>query len=136
MDKQPVIVYVEDDMLSRKVMQMILCKRLGLQHVTIFEDSSDVVDRVKSLDPKPDVVFLDIHMEPYSGLELLQMLRELPQLADVPIIAMTASVMSEEVEQLRKAGFDGCIGKPIDSDTFPKHLDSILKREKVWFITN
>jgi CheY-like chemotaxis protein len=86
------------------------------------------------LSPKPDVVFLDIHVDPLDGFGMLKLLKRSPSLKNVPVIAMTASVMNEEVAQLQTAGFDGCIAKPIDKNEFPSLLERILKGEKIWSI--
>jgi two-component system, cell cycle response regulator DivK len=133
MNTKPVILYVEDEPRSRRVMQMIT-QDMGLSHVTIFEDSRDFMTRLLSLDPKPDVIFLDIHMTPHTGFEMLRMLRESGKFEGIPVVAMTASVMNEEVHQLRSAGFDSCIAKPVDFDTFPETLKRIMNSEKIWRI--
>ena len=134
MNQNPVVLYVEDDMLSRKVMQMLLCNTMKLEHVTIFEDSSDFMEKALALDPKPDVIFLDIHMNPIDGFEMLKRLRASEKFQSSYIVAMTASVMNEEVAKLQSAGFDGCIAKPIDKNRFPSLLGNILKGETVWSI--
>lgn len=133
MSDKPAILYVEDEPRSRRVMEMITSD-MGLSHVTIFEDSTDFMARVRALSPRPDVIFLDIHLKPYSGFEMLQMLRESEDFNNVPVVAMTASVMNEEIGQLRTAGFDGCIAKPIDMDTFPDTLNRIMQGETIWRI--
>jgi CheY-like chemotaxis protein len=129
----PVILYVEDEARSRKVMRMIAAD-MDLAQLTIFEDSSDFLPKALALEPRPDVIFLDIHMEPITGFEMLEQLRESEHFAGVPIVAMTASVMSEEVQRLRIAGFDGCLAKPIDIDTFPETFRRIVDGEKIWRI--
>lgn len=133
MHSKPHILYVEDEIRSRRVMQMITSD-LDLPAVTLFEDSTDFLERVLALSPKPDLIFLDIHMKPYTGFQLLEMLRASGDFASVPIVAMTASVMNEEIQALRTAGFDGCIAKPIDFDSFPEILNRIMSGEKVWRI--
>lgn len=133
---QPRVLYVEDDAMSRKMMRLLLQGRLHFPDVTIFENSENFESRVDSLDPKPAIIFLDIHMKPYTGFEMLRMLRTMPWTDGVPIIALTASVMHEEVQQLMTVGFDGCLGKPIDLDTFPDTLQRILKGEHVWRIVS
>jgi CheY-like chemotaxis protein len=130
-----VILYVEDEPRSRKVMQMIVSE-IDIAYLLIFDDSTNFLARVDALNPMPTLVFLDIHMEPYNGFEMLAMLRQLPKYDTVPIVAMTASVMNEEIEQLRAAGFNGCIGKPIDIDTFPDAIQRILNGEVLWRIVN
>jgi CheY-like chemotaxis protein len=130
---KPSILYVEDESRSRRVMQMITSD-LELPDVTIFEDSTDFLERALAVAPKPDLIFLDIHVKPYTGFEMLDMLRNSGRFVGVPIVAMTASVMNEEIQELRTAGFDGCIAKPIDFDSFPEILNRIMSGEQVWRI--
>lgn len=132
--KQPVVLYVEDDPQSRKLMSMLLKGRMKLPHVTILEDSDNFQAHVEALDPKPDIILLDIHMKPFNGFEMLTMLREYDWVGNTPIVALTASVMSEEVQRLRSIGFDGCLAKPIDLQTFPDTLERILDGETIWRI--
>lgn len=134
MSNQPVVLYVEDDIQSRRMMDMLLKGRMKLSSVTILEDSEQFIDRVNALNPKPDIILLDIHMKPYNGFEMLTMLREFEWAQNIPIVALTASVMNEEVHQLRQAGFDGCLGKPIDIVTFPDMFNRILDGESIWRI--
>ncbi len=132
MIKPSIALYVEDEARSRRVMQMI-ANDMGMD-ITIFEDSSDFLTRALALDPKPDVIFLDIHVKPYTGFEMLAMLRQSQQFAGIPVVAMTASVMNEEVQQLRSAGFDSCLAKPLDMDSFPEIFNRIMGGENMWRI--
>lgn len=134
MENEPTLYYVEDEPLSRQVMELLLTRRLGYKNVTIVEDSKDFIARLEALPTPPDVVFLDIHVTPYNGFEMLQMLREHEGYRDTIVIALTASVMNEEVEMLQEAGFDGCLAKPLDHDEFPTLLEMILAGEYVWSI--
>jgi len=135
-NEQPTILYVEDNAQSRKVMKILLKGRMGLSNINIFEDSENFLARVRQLNPIPDVVFLDIHVPPHDGFEMLQMLREIPEYRNTAIVALTASVMNEEIERLRSAGFDGCMSKPLDTDTFPQVLQRIVAGEKIWHIVS
>lgn len=134
MSQQPVVLYVEDDPQSRKLMQLLLKGRMQLPHVTILEDSEDFLERVDEIDPKPNIIFLDIHMKPHDGFEMLAMLRQLEWVKNVPVVALTASAMNEEVHKLRSAGFNGCLAKPIDLATFPETMHMIVGGEHVWRI--
>ncbi len=128
-------LYVEDDRLSRSVMAVIMVEMLRVSCYTVFEDSTDFMERVRALPARPDVFLLDIQMTPHSGFEMLQMLRADPDYRDCRVIALTASVMNEEVNQLRAAGFDGTIAKPLDLRKFPELLERIERGESVWSIT-
>ncbi len=131
---QPVILYVEDDTLSRKVMNDLLKRRLGYQQITIFEDSEDFVEKLDSLSPIPDIIFLDIHMQPLDGFEMLKQIRKNSAFQATRVVALTASVMNEEVKLLQQKGFDGVFAKPLDVDAFPNVLLRILDGEQIWII--
>jgi CheY-like chemotaxis protein len=62
------------------------------------------------------------------------MLRQDPAYQNAKIIAMTANVMVHDVEELRRTGFSGLIGKPIMKENFPELLKRILEGQSVWFI--
>ena len=128
------ILYVEDDFLSREALEVVLRRVMGIEDLWVFEDSADFVNRLRTLPRRPDIVLLDINMKPYSGIELLKMLRGEPEYQEVVTIALTASVMSEQMEQLRRSGFNGAIGKPIDVGTFPELIERAIRGEPIWSI--
>lgn len=130
----PAILYVEDDPNSRTVMELLLGMHLKLERVMILEDSKYFVENVQALPFKPDIIFLDIHMKPINGFDMLKILRTFDYLDDVPIVALTASVMNEEIQQLRDVGFNGVIPKPIDIMSFPDTLQDLLDGVEVWRI--
>src|SRR5262247_199679 len=134
MSDYPAVLYVEDDSESREVMQLLLVQHMGLSSVTIFGDSADFLARVQALQPKPDIILLDIHVQPHTGFEMLEMLRQVRDFDNTPIVALTASVMNEEVQKLKTIGFNGVVAKPIDMDTFPEILDRVLNGKEIWRI--
>jgi len=82
--------------------------------------------------PAVDVVFLDLEFPNALGTEWLPRLREHPALAKTPIIAY--SVHTGEIDMVRRAGFDGFLGKPLDAYDFPGQLRRILDGESVWAV--
>jgi two-component system cell cycle response regulator DivK len=75
-----------------------------------------------------EVVFLDLEMPGMNGFQVKDMLRS--HLGNTPIIAYTVHV--SEIDVVRRAGFDGFLGKPLDSARFPEQLARILRGERVW----
>ena len=135
MPDQKNLLYVEDDPGSRKVMYGLLERLTVPVHLTIFEDSTDFVARVEALDPQPDVFLLDIHVSPLDGFQMLELLRQHPQYADKMVVALTASVMNEEINRLKEAGYDGVLAKPLSFNQFPDRLERILAGERFWSVT-
>ncbi len=70
----------------------------------------------------PDLILLDIQLPGMDGYEVARKLKDLREIQDTPIIAVTSYAMSGDREKALNAGCSGYITKPIDPDTF---MDSI-----------
>jgi len=125
-------VYFEDDQLSGEILSLTLNFQLGITDLTIWSDSTDFLQRLQSLPVRPEVIFLDIHIGPTDGFGILKGIRLEPTFDSAKIVAVTAGVTGDEVDQLQKAGLDGAIGKPIEIATFPEVLARIMGGERVW----
>ena len=132
--KEPSILYVEDDPMSREVVELIFRDIMGLRNVMYFQDSANFIERVAALPKVPDIFFLDVQVQPYNGYQMLRMLQQDETYQSSTVIAMTASVMATDVEQLREVGFDGLIGKPVRQKIFPRLFEQIMAGEPVWFL--
>lgn len=132
--QRPVLVYVEDDESSIMVMKAIVEKVMKLQTLHVLASRADFVEQVKQLGVMPDIFLFDIQMKPYDGFDLLSMLRNDPAFNGSKVVALTASVMSEEVARLKRSGFDGAIAKPLNIDVFPGLIAKIMNGENVWYI--
>lgn len=126
---------VEDDEMNRIAIKVVFNRVMGIQRLIVFDNSTDFILRVKALAERPTVFLLDVHVKPHNGFEMLKMLRGDPDLQKARVIAFTASVMNEEVEQLRASGFDSAIGKPINLSVFPSLIERIVQGETIWYIT-
>jgi len=127
-------LYVEDDPLSREVMQMLMENAMGVERLTVWQDSNNFEQSLQGLSFHPDLILLDIHIGPCDGFEMLRMIRAHEALSNAKVIALTASVMQEEVSKLQSSGFDGVIGKPVSVRTFPALIERVLKGETIWHI--
>lgn len=127
-------LYVEDDPNSRRVMNLIMSKAMKVKKLVIFEDSYDFESKLEQLESRPDIILLDINVEPLDGFDMLRIIRQSAVLKNVKVIALTASVMNEEVQKLRAAGFDGTISKPLSLPILPGLFESIAKGESVWYV--
>jgi CheY-like chemotaxis protein len=132
--QQPILVYVEDDEASIIVMKAIVERVMKLHTLHVLQNRADFVQQVKQLEVTPDIFLFDIQMKPYDGFELLSMLRNDLQFNNSKVVALTASVMSEEVARLKRRGFDGAIAKPLNIEAFPDLIARIMDGESVWYI--
>jgi two-component system CheB/CheR fusion protein len=71
-----------------------------------------------------DLVISDISMPEMDGYQLLRKLRELPEMADVPAVALTGYGRTNDIERALDEGFSEHLTKPLDLD----HLLEIVRR--------
>ena len=77
----------------------------------------------------PDLILMDVRMPgEIDGLEATRRIKALPQLAHIPILAVTASVRPEDMERALNDGCSGFIRKPIDIDELPKEVAKHIAR--------
>ena len=65
-------------------------------------------------DEAPDLILMDIQLPGMSGIDALKALRAEPAIAALPVVAITASVMQQDRQEIMRAGFDAFIEKPIN----------------------
>lgn len=130
---EAVILIVEDDENNRIVISRLLVL-VGASKANIYQVEEDPL---ATLGPEPahyDLVLLDLHIPKKDGYAILGELRKDPRFAGSRIIALTANVMQDDLDQTRKAGFDGFIGKPINAAGLKSTIEKILSGEAVWTI--
>lgn len=75
----------------------------------------------------PDLILLDIQLPLMSGYEVAQRIRELPPVADIPIVAVTSYAMLGDREKVLASGCNGYIEKPINPDTFVDEISQFIR---------
>lgn len=118
---------IDDNEMNLETLNLVL-KKEGVSVVTLTSPAH--LEAFIAKQSAFDVVFLDIEFPNYNGIDLIHHLRQMPKLANVPIIAYSVNI--NEVENARDAGFDGFIGKPINIAKFPAQLRGILAGKAVW----
>jgi len=117
------ILYIEDDPNNR-----MLVRRVLMAEGIMVEEAGNAIDGIKkALDNPPDLILMDMSMPGMDGLTATTKIRNTPEIADIPIVALTANVMEGDRERSLNAGCDGYIGKPIDVDTFVEQVVQYLR---------
>ncbi len=83
-------------------------------------------------DSRFDLVLLDLHLPEKDGYQIIKEMRADARFSVSRIVALTANVMSDDLEKVKKAGFHGFIGKPINAKAFGPNLERILEGQEIW----
>ena len=122
------ILLVEDNELNQEIAVEIL-QEAGFV-LDVADDGAVAVEKMKSAKPgQYDLILMDIQMPIMDGYEATGQIRGLedPEIAGIPIIAMTANAFEEDKKAAADAGMNGHIAKPIDVPILLDVLGEILK---------
>jgi two-component system cell cycle response regulator DivK len=108
------ILLVEDNEKNMKLARDLL----AYKGHTVYEATTGEAAVASATSELPDLVLMDIQLPGIDGIEALRRIRADGKAARIPIVALTASVMTNDRERFDKAGFDGFIAKPIEVKTF------------------
>jgi signal transduction histidine kinase len=116
------ILYVEDNAANRMLVRQVL-EGVGYSVV----EATDGLSGIKTAhETHPDLILMDINIPGMDGYEAATRIKSLPELSDIPIIALTAKVMAGDRERALAAGCSGYIAKPIDIDALPRQVAEFL----------
>ena len=103
------ILVVEDKETNRKLVRDVLqFKGYEVAEATTAEEGLEM-----ARSRQPDLILMDIHLPGMDGVAALKHLRADEQTRGIPVIALTASAMPDEKQEILAAGFDGYETKPI-----------------------
>jgi PAS domain S-box-containing protein len=106
---QPLILLAEDNEANISTMMDYL--QIQGYHVTLARNGVEAVQMAKQ--QKPDLILMDIQMPEMDGLEATSRIRAEPDLATIPIIAITALAMPGDREKCLAAGANEYLTKPV-----------------------
>ena len=121
------ILLTEDNELNQEIAQEIL-QEAGFT-VEIADNGQIAVDMVRNSRPGwYQVILMDIQMPVMNGYDATRAIRKLenPELASIPIFAMTANAFDEDKQNALQAGMNGHISKPVDIDNLLETLDTVF----------
>lgn len=119
---------VEDNTLNCEIAGEIL-GMAGLK-VEYASNGKEAVDRILSLEPHYyDIIFMDIQMPIMNGYEATRIIRNSGRedLNNIPILAMTANALAQDVQAALKSGMNQHISKPLDLNQLYNALEKWLK---------
>jgi PAS domain S-box-containing protein len=114
----PCTIMIVDD-ISYNI--LVLKKLINSNNVRYIEANDGAEAIAKLNNDKPDLIFMDIRMPGMNGYEVTGYIKNLKELANIPVIAFTASVTRQPNDKIEQI-FDGYLQKPV----FKKDIDNIL----------
>jgi len=119
------VLVVEDNKINQMITKKILEKNKMLCDV-----ADNGIDAVKMVEDKSfDIILMDIHMPGISGIEATQKIRGFNK--DIPIIALTAVTIDENLDDFYRAGFNEIIPKPFKTEEFFEKIYKTMLVKKI-----
>ncbi|MBB5731804.1 two-component system cell cycle response regulator DivK [Altererythrobacter atlanticus] len=108
------ILVVEDNDLNRK----LFCDVLQASGFAVepVANGNHAIEKARIFNP--NLVVMDIQLQDVSGLDLIATLKNDAQLADVPVLAVTAYAGKGDEERIRETGAEGYLSKPVSLGPF------------------
>ncbi len=118
------VLYVEDNPANLKLIEQLIARRPDLRLISAV-DGNRGIELARSR--QPDVILMDINLPGISGIEALQILRDDPLTAHIPVVAVSANAMPRNIEKGLQAGFFRYLTKPIKVNEFTDTLEAALE---------
>ena len=118
------VLYVEDNVANLQLVEQLIARRSDLRLLTAVTGRSGVELARSEL---PDVILMDINLPGISGLQALEMLLADPLTSHIPVVAISANAMRDDVKRGLDAGFMRYLTKPIKVNEFNEALNLALE---------
>ncbi|GAB6041840.1 hybrid sensor histidine kinase/response regulator [Endothiovibrio diazotrophicus] len=121
------MLIVDDSEINREVAELIFRNEGAEIHTAA--DGQSAIDWLRRHPTTADLVLMDVHMPVMDGLEATRRIRNIPQLAGLPIVAITAGALKEQQESALAAGMSDFIPKPFVVDSAVSQIRSLIGRD-------
>lgn len=119
------ILIIEDNILNLKLTKKLI-SLAGLHPLTAY-NAEDGLKIART--EKPDLILMDIQLPGINGLDATRIIKNDKDISDIPVIALSAHAMQEEMNKAREAGCCGYITKPLETRTFLKTIQAFLPHD-------
>ncbi len=117
------VLYVEDNPSNIAFMEAFFT---DFEHIELVVAPTAEIGIELARARKPNLVLLDINLPGMSGFDAVKRLKELPETASIPVVALTAAAMAKDARRAEEAGFHHYLTKPVDVDELTSVLEEVL----------
>ena len=115
-------LYIEDQVDSQILFKVQMKDLKNIQFATSFEEALPLLESHEF-----DFIIMDINLQgEYNGLDALKVIHQIPDLKNIPVIAVTAYVLPGDKEKFIATGFTDFISKPIFREKLVESLKKIF----------
>ncbi len=116
------ILQIEDNHANRLLVERVLePHNYRLLHAADGESGVAL-----AFEEQPDLILVDMGLPDVDGQTVVTLLKQIPEMEHIPIVAITAWPADKALEMAQQYGCDGCITKPIDVKSFAQQVASYL----------
>jgi CheY-like chemotaxis protein/two-component sensor histidine kinase len=121
------IVYIEDNIPNIHLVEGLFSKYKNLRLQTANDGASGINLCEKII---PDLILLDLNLPDISGFKVHEKLKKIRNLRDIPVVAVSANAMENNIEKAQAAGFDAYLVKPVDLDSMLATIQRLLTNQQ------
>jgi len=121
-DRTATILVVEDNSANRMLIDAVL--QAGGFAVTLVSSAREAAQSLAR--QRPDLILMDIQLPDQDGISFTKQLKGNPELASIPVVAVTAYAMATDRQLVLEAGCTGYIAKPFDTRTLADQVRAFL----------
>ncbi len=125
MDKNMKILIVDDFSTMRRIVKNLL-KDLGFTNTFEADDGKSALPILEA--GEIDFLLTDWNMPGMTGIDLLKAVRANPEIADLPVLMITAEAKREQIIVAAQAGVNGYVIKPFTAATLKEKIEKIFER--------
>lgn len=122
---KPRIMVIDDEPANLQVVKMVVLREHFHCDLVLMEDAQKALERLRG--EPVDLILLDVVMPRMNGFEMYEALRQEPELADIPVIFLSAVQEPEYITRGLEMGAADYIGKPIISQVLTARIRSVLR---------
>lgn len=135
------ILLVEDSEYDAEMTIRAVKKSAMVDNIIHVKDGAEALDFIfgtgkyegRNTDMKPKVILLDLKMPKLGGVEVLEKIKSNPATKAIPIVVLTSSKESPDIEKCYDLGANSYIVKPVDFETFEK---TVMELGLYWMSIN
>jgi PAS domain S-box-containing protein len=118
------LLYIEDNRANMQLVEQLIARRPDMRLLSAEDGTRGItLARIH----QPEVILMDINLPGISGIQALNILREDPATAHIPVLAISANAMQRDIEKGLEAGFFRYLTKPIKVNEFMDALNLALE---------